>query len=131
MSNEKNIRDTQTYAIIGAAMEVHRVLGHGFHEEVYQEALALELTERQIPFVEKIELIVSYKGRPLNCTFKSDYVCFSEVILEIKAIEALAGPQRSQVLNYLKATGHARGLLINFGAESLEYERLVFTPRSL
>jgi GxxExxY protein len=120
MNNDKNVRDPQTYAIIGAAMEVHRVLGHGFHEEVYQEAMALELTERQIPFVEKIKLIVSYKGQPLSCTYKPDFICYDEIIIEIKALDASAGPQRSQILNYLKATGHPRGLLINFGGERLE-----------
>jgi GxxExxY protein len=129
MDTTKNVRDPETYAIIGAAMEVHRVLGHGFHEEVYQEALAIEFEARAIPFVEKLDLIVMYKQQSLSCRFKPDFICFGKVIVEIKALNELAGPQRSQLLNYLKATNQERGLLLNFGSERLQYERLVFTPQ--
>lgn len=119
-------RDSQTYAIIGAAMEVHRCLGHGFLEAVYQEALARELVLRGIPFEREVELTVFYKGEPLACTYRADFICFGEVLLELKALGALSSIEESQVLNYLKATGKHRALLINFGVPSLQYKRLVF-----
>ena len=120
-------RDPQTYAVIGAAMEVHRQLGPGFLEAVYQEALAIELTERQIPFVAQIELPVFYKGRKLACFYKADFVCFESVVVELKALKALTSIEEAQLLNYLKATRFERGLLLNFGAPSLEVKRLIFS----
>lgn len=119
-------KDPQTYQIIGAAMEVHRVLGRGFLEAVYCQALRLELTSRGIQFVSEVELPIHYKGAALECRYRADFVCFGDVIVEIKALAQLTGIERSQVINYLKATGHRRALLINFGAESLQYERIVF-----
>jgi len=121
-----NQRDPQTYAIIGAAMEVHRQLGCGFLEAVYQQALAKELSARGIPFEREVELIVYYKSEPLDCKYRADFICYQDVIVELKALSALTGVEESQVLNYLKATGIQRALLINFGAPSLEYKRLVF-----
>ena len=124
--NPEDKRDPQTYAIIGAAMEVHRQLGHGFLEAVYQEALALELTARQIPFQREVPLDVQYKGTILNCCYKADFICYGEVIVELKALAHLTTIEHAQVINYLKATGLMRALLINFGASSLDYKRLVF-----
>jgi len=124
-----NKRDPQTYAIIGAAMEVHRQLGHGFLEAVYQEALALELAEHDIPFQREVPLPISYKGRRLQCSYRADFVCFEEVVVELKAISQLTGADEAQAINELKATGLHRALLINFGAPSLEYKRLVFNLR--
>ena len=118
-------RDDQAYAIIGAAMEVHKHLGHGFLEGVYREALSKEFTMRGIPFEREVDLVVSYKGEPLACKYRADFVCFSEVIVELKALKALQSVDEAQVINYLKATDKSRGLLINFGAPSLEYKRLV------
>src|SRR5581483_7756713 len=118
-------RDGQTYAIIGAAMEVHRHLGAGFLEAVYQEALALELEAREIPFEREVFLLIRYKGQPLDCTYKADFLCYGEIIVELKALDKLTGNERAQVLNYLKATGLHLGLLLNFGTPSLIYERLV------
>ena len=117
--------DPQTYAIIGAAMEVHRELGHGFLEAVYQEALAVELTARQIPFHREAPLQVKYKGQPPACAYKADFICFGEILIELKAIERLGDPEKSQVINYLHATKFTRALLFNFGSPSLEYQRMV------
>jgi GxxExxY protein len=118
-------RDAQTYRIIGAAMEVHRQLGPGFLEAVYHEALVIEFTLKDIPFVREVELPIHYRGRALACTYRADFLCFEEVIVELKAQEKLSGTERAQVLNYLKATGLHRALLLNFGTSSLTQERLV------
>jgi hypothetical protein len=104
-------RDPQTRAIIGAAMEVHRQLGAGFLEAVYQEALAIELADRGIPFRREEELPIDYKG----------------IIVELKALQLLSGTEEAQLLNYLKATSLERGLLLNFGRPSLEFKRFVFS----
>jgi len=120
--------DPETFAIIGAAMEVHRHLGHGFLESVYQESLALELTTRGIPFQREVELPVQYKGQLLTCTYRADFICYGHVVVELKALEALNSAHVSQLINYLKATGHHVGLLLNFGAPRLEHPRYVWGP---
>jgi GxxExxY protein len=120
--------DPQTYAIIGTAMEVHRHLGHGFLEGVYGEALRGELEARGIPFQAEVPFPITFKGRRLRTGFRADLVCYGEVLVELKARRIVAGPEEAQVLNYLKASGLPRGLLLNFGAPSLEYRRLVWSP---
>ncbi len=118
-------RDPETYAVIGAGMEVHREMGCGFLEHVYHDSLAIEFEERGIPFQRQVELCVYYKGRALDCTYRADFICYGSIIVEIKAIKTLTGVDRDQVINYLKATRLHRAILLNFGASSLEYERIV------
>ena len=120
------MRDERTYKIIGAAIEVHKELGGGFLEAVYQEALGREFLNQEIPFESQPNIQIEYKGRPLNKTYQPDYMCYDEVIVEIKAISGLSGTEEAQLINYLKATGLKVGLLVNFGAKSLEYKRLVY-----
>ena len=119
-------RDPQTYAIIGAAMEIHRQLGHGFLETVYQEAAVIEFPLKEIPFVREALLPIKYKNISLPTHYRSDFICFSEIIVEFKAISHLTNVDNAQVMNYLKATGFRRGLLINFGSLSLQYKRIVW-----
>ncbi len=119
------MRDPQTYRIIGAAMAAHGEMGHGFLESVYHEALQLELQERAIEFVHEVDLVIRYKGVPLKCTYRADFICFGEVLVEIKALAQITGVERAQVIHYLKATGLRRALILNFGAPSLQYERIV------
>ncbi len=118
--------DPQTYAIIGAAMEVHRELGHGFLEAVYQEALAVEMTRVSIPFVREQALPIHYKDQLLNTSYRADFIAYEDVVVELKAVSQLTGVDQAQVINYLKSTGHHRAILFNFGAPRLDYKRLVW-----
>lgn len=120
-----SIRDPHTYAIIGAAMEVHRVLGPGFLEGVYQEALGVELALQGVQHARELEFPVCYKGSTLERRFRADIVCHNSIIVEVKAADALCRADEQQLINYLKVTGMARGLLVNFGARSLEVRRFV------
>jgi GxxExxY protein len=119
-------RDPRTDAIIGAAIEVHKHLGCGFLESVYQEALAIELGLREIPFRREVRLPVSYKGQVLVTSFCADFICFDSLVIELKALAHLSGSEEAQLINYLKATRFKVGLLLNFGTRSLERRRLVF-----
>lgn len=114
----------ESYKIIGAAMEVHRLLGCGFVEPVYQEALEKEFVLKGIPYEREKELTISYKGTPLTKTFKADFVCYGKIILELKAVKEFADEHHAQIYNYLRASGHDLGLLINFGGASIEFERV-------
>jgi GxxExxY protein len=116
----------ESYRIMGACFEVYKDKGCGFVEPVYQECLALELGLQDIPFAEQVELALTYKGRKLKQTYKPDFVCFDKIIVEIKAVSKLTDEHRAQVHNYLKATGHQLGLLVNFGHHAqVEWERIV------
>ncbi len=120
-------KDERTYKIIGAAMEVHRELGCGFLEAVYQEALGREFSARGIPFEYQPTVEITYKSEPLNKKYQPDFICHGNIIVEIKAISELSGIDEAQIINYLKATKLTTGLLINFGARSLKYKRFVYT----
>jgi GxxExxY protein len=113
-----------SFAIVGAAMEVHRQLGLGFLEAVYQKALAYELTLRGIPFEEQKVLSVYYKGELVG-EYKADFVIDGKIILELKSVSAISNAHRAQARNYLAATGLRLAILINFGAASLETKRVV------
>ena len=113
-----------SFAIIGAAMEVHGILGPGFLESVYQAALEKELTLRGIPFQHQVELPVSYKG-DLVGVYKADLVIDGKIIVEIKGISKLNASHNAQAPHYLAATGLQLAILINFGSSSLEYHRVV------
>jgi len=118
-----------TREIIGAAMEVHRTLGNGFLESVYEEALAIEFDLRKVRYERQKGIDVFYKGR-LAKQFVCDFLVGGKVLVELKAIRAITGVEEAQVLNYLRATGFEIGLLINFGEQSLKYKRLVMQGKS-
>lgn len=120
-------KDHRTYKIIGAAMEVHKEMGCGFLEAVYQEALDIEFRSQEIPFKPQPIIEIFYKGKLLEKKYQPDFICFDEILVEIKALEQLSGTEESQIINYLKATGFKVGLLINFGSKTLEYKRFVYS----
>jgi GxxExxY protein len=122
-------RDPETHAIIGAAMEVHKVLGSRFLEPVYQSALELEFQSRRIPYLQEVGLPVHYKGTQLKVTYRADFLCFGAVVVELKSLDRLTSREESQMLNYLAASRIRRGLLLNFGSRSLQYQRFL-GPRS-
>ena len=117
--------DQQTLQIIGAAMEVHRKLHRGLFEAFYCDALAIEFELRQIPFDAQREVQLEYKGRPLKRPHHMDFVCYGEVVVEVKAVSALSPADEAQLLNYLAMSRIKRGLLLNFGSKSLEHKRMV------
>ena len=120
----------ETYKILGACFEVYKEKGCGFLEPVYQECLEIELALQGIPFVAQQSLKLEYKGHPLRQTYQPDFLCFGQVVVEIKAVSKLTDEHRAQLLNYLNATGLEVGLLINFGHyPGLEYERIVNTKK--
>lgn len=118
-----NARDPQTFAIIGAAMEVHKTLERGFLEPVYQETLAIEFANRGIPFLQEKTLPIHYKNQTLKTYYRADFICYESIIVELKALQKLSGTEEAQMINYLKASQFKRGLLINFGEASLNYRR--------
>ena len=115
----------ESYNIIGLCMEVHRELGCGFLEQVYQEALEIQLIENHILYVREAELPITFKGRILNKKYFADFICYKKIIIELKTVSELNEIHEAQVFNYLKATGYKLGLLINFGRKSLNYKRIV------
>jgi GxxExxY protein len=122
--------DPQTYKIIGAAMAVHRALGCGFLEAVSREALTIELRERGIPFVREARLEVRYRDRILPLSYVVDFICYDEVLVELKALRAIGPIEEAQLINYLRVARRRRGLVLNFGSTSLQYQRLVVEVRN-
>jgi GxxExxY protein len=125
MDADLSEKDPQTYTIIGAAMAVHCELGHGFLEAIYQAALEKEFQKQKINYEREKRLPVYYGGEVI-AEYHADFLCFGEVIVELKALGKISGNEEAQIINYLKASGLHRGLLINFGTRSLQYKRLVF-----
>lgn len=115
----------ECYDIIGCCMEVHSVLGPGLLEAVYQEALSIELANQEIPFIKEKELEVTYKDQVLDKKYIADFICFDEIIIELKAVKELNEVHFAQLLNYLKITDKRLGLLVNFGSDRLEYKRII------
>jgi GxxExxY protein len=119
------LRD-EVYSIVGAAIEVHKELGFGFLEAVYQEAMEIELKKRNIPYEALVLLGISYKGQQLKKGYIADFICYGQIIVELKALERLSGREEAQLLNYLKASAFRVGLLINFGnSPKLEWKRFI------
>ena len=116
----------EVFAIVGAAIEVHKTLGSGFLEAVYHEAMEIESTERTLPFASPVKLKIHYKTQELEKEYEADRVFYEKIIVELKAAERLTTRDEGQLLNYLKATGFRVGLLINFGSHGkLEWKRMV------
>jgi len=117
----------EVFAIVGAAIEVHRVLGSGFLEAVYQEAMEIESVSKKIPYVSQRVLQIQYKQHTLKKEYIADMIYFEKIIVEFKALDKLTGREESQIINYLKATGYKVGVLINFGSHpKLEWKRFVY-----
>lgn len=121
---DKIIYRTECFSLVGAAIEVHKHIGCGFTEPVYQEAFEEELRLRGIPFEREKVINVTYKGKVLSKSFRPDFVCYDKIIVELKAVSEFTDEHISQVYNYLKASGFKLGLLVNFGTTSLKYKRI-------
>ena len=117
--------EEETYNIIGAAMTVHQELGYGFLEAVYQEALEKEFSQRNIPYKREMPIRIYYKNEPLKKCYIADFICYDKIIVELKASSAITPEYQGQVINYLSATGLKLGLILNFGAKSLEHTRII------
>ena len=125
LANDQVLYKDESYAIIGACMEVHKTLGNGFLEAVYQEALEIEFALRGIPCQREKALPIDYKGHTLKKGYIADFVCYDKIVLEIKSQRELIADNTSQVFNYLNATGYKLGLLVNFGERSLKQKRII------
>ncbi len=117
----------EVYGIVGAAMNVSNTLGSGFLEAVYQEALEIEFQDNGIPFEAQKRIKITYKNKTLNKDYVADFLCFDNIIVEIKAIKQITGIEEAQLINYLKATKLPLGLIINFGGRKLEWKRYANT----
>ncbi|MBM3861210.1 MAG: GxxExxY protein [Verrucomicrobia bacterium] len=126
MNEKELLYEEETFVLRGACFEVYKEKGCGFLEAVYQECLEIELRLRGVQFVPQPKLELEYKGQKLRTEYQPDLICFSKIVVELKAVSALADEHRAQVHNYLKATGHRLGLLVNFGHyPKVEIERIV------
>jgi GxxExxY protein len=121
----------ESYKIIGACFEVYKAMGCGFLEAVCQECLAMEFNAQGIQFIEQPSLKLAFKGKALKQTYEPDFLCFNEIIVELKATKNLIDDFRAQTINYLKTTKKQLALLVNFGHyPNVEYERFVNDPLS-
>lgn len=119
------------YDLMGAAFEVYNVLGYGMAEEIYQQSMEIELGLRSIPFLSKAVVDVAYKGRELTTKYQPDLIVFGQIIVELKAVKALAPEHEAQLFNYLRISKKQVGYLINFGsANELEWKRFVVTAKN-
>ena len=123
--DEKIIFKEESYKIIGICMNIHSTLGNGFLEAVYSEVLEKEFVKNNIPYKREVKLDLFFNGEKLDKKYKADFICFDNIILEIKAVSFIHENFTKQILNYLKATDKKLGLLINFGEKSLKYKRII------
>ena len=123
--DEKIIFKEESYKIIGICMNIHSTLGNGFLEAVYSEVLEKEFVKNNIPYQREVKLDLFFNGEKLDKKYKADFICFDNIILEIKAVSFIHENFTKQTLNYLKATDKKLGLLINFGEKSLKYKRII------
>ena len=123
--DEKIIFKEESYKIIGICMNIHSTLGNGFLEAVYSEVLEKEFVKNNIPYQREVKLDLFFNGEKLDKKYKADFICFDNIILEIKAVSFIHENLTKQTLNYLKATDKKLGLLINFGEKSLKYKRII------
>lgn len=117
--------EKESWAIRGAALEVHKQLGCGFSEKVYQDALEIEFKLMKIPYEREKHITINYKGHQIDHDYFADFVCYGHIIVELKAVSEIIGAHKSQVVNYLRATGSELGFLFNFGETSLKTERIL------
>ena len=123
--DEKIIFKVESYKIIGICMNIHSTLENGFLEAVYCEVLEKEFIKNNIPYKREVKLDLFFNGEKLDKKYKADFICFDNIILEIKAVSFIHENFTKQTLNYLKATDKKLGLLINFGEKSLKYKRII------
>ena len=122
---EKIIYKDESFKIIGICMNIHSIMGHGFLEAVYAEVLEKEFIKNNIPYQREVKLDLFFNGEKLDKKYKADFVCFDDIILELKSVSFLHDNFSRQTLNYLKATNKKLGLLINFGEKSLKHKRII------
>tara|TARA_R110001583_G_scaffold58103_2_gene173458 strand:+ start:2159 stop:2542 length:384 start_codon:yes stop_codon:yes gene_type:complete len=123
--NEENTFKQECYDIVGLCMLVHREFGSGFLEAVYQEALEIEFVKADIDHARECQIEINYKGVILDKKYYSDFLCYNEIIIELKTVKSLDDNHMAQIMNYMKATNKKIGLLVNFGSQSLEYKRVI------
>jgi GxxExxY protein len=116
----------EVFNIVGCAMEVHKELGHGFLEAVYQEALEIEFGLQQVPYEKEKLILLHFKGFKLSNHYKADFLCYDKIIVEIKAVSKLSNDNTAQIINYLKGTKCRVGVLLNFGTPKLTFKRYIF-----
>jgi len=124
------IHEKETAEILNACMAVHNELGNGFLEAVYQEALAIEFDERGLPYKREVKIPIFYKGRKLDKEYFADFICFDNIIVELKCLSRIVSANKAQVINYLHGTKLEVGLLVNFGEPSLKWERVSHFQRT-